>query len=257
MKLIKTTFAVAAIAFALVSCESNTGANGTNNDSTATENASNENFGKPTDVTAEEGAFKIVPLAYEYNAINDNIDEKTMFIHFSKHYVGYLNNLNKEVKDKPQAQMSIEDVLKNLDVKNAALRNNAGGYYNHNLYFDVIGPNAGGQPAGELLEAINRDFGSFDEFKKQFSEAGSKQFGSGWAWLVTDAAGKLKVGSTANQDNPLMPGMSISGTPVLGMDVWEHAYYLKYQNKRADYISNFWNVVNWNKVAERYTAAKK
>lgn len=254
MKLIKTTFAVAAIAFALVSCQNNTGTDATSNDSTATTSG---DYGKPGDVTADTGAFKIVPLAYEYNALGDNIDEQTMFIHFSKHYVGYLNNLNKEVKDKPQAQMSIEDLLKNLDVSNSALRNNAGGYYNHNLYFDVIGPDAGGQPTGELLEAINRDFGSFDEFKKQFSEAGSKQFGSGWAWLVSDGTGKLKVGSTANQDNPLMPGMSISGTPVLGMDVWEHAYYLKYQNKRADYIANFFNVVNWNKVAERYTAAKQ
>ena len=253
MKLIKTTFAVAAIAFALVSCQ-NTGTNATDNDSTTTTSG---NYGKPGDVTADTGAFKIVPLAYEYNALEDNIDEQTMFIHFSKHYVGYLNNLNKEVKGKPQAKMSIEDLLKNLDLSNTALRNNAGGYYNHNLYFDVIGPNAGGQPTGELLEAINRDFGSFDEFKKQFSEAGSKQFGSGWAWLVTDRAGKLKIGSTANQDNPLMPGMSIFGSPILGMDVWEHAYYLKYQNKRADYIANFFNVVNWNKVAERYAAAKK
>ncbi|MDO4224702.1 MAG: superoxide dismutase [Bergeyella zoohelcum] len=216
-----------------------------------------ESFGSPTDVKVEEGAFPIVPLAYDYGALEGNIDTKTMYIHFSKHYVGYLNNLNKAVKDQPQAKMSIENLLKNLDLNDKTLRNNAGGYYNHNLYFSVMSPKGGGQPTGELLNAINKNFGSFEAFKEIFSNASAKQFGSGWAWLVVDNNGNLKVGTTANQDNPLMPNMEISGTPILGIDVWEHAYYLQYQNKRTDYISNFWNVINWDKVAEYYSKAKK
>lgn len=214
-------------------------------------------FGKPSDVTANEGAFKIKTLKHRYDAFSDYIDAKTMYIHFSKHYVGYLNNLNKAVEGKPQASMTIEELLKTLDTSNAMLRNNAGGYYNHNLYFELMTPNASGKPSGKLAEAINRDFGSFENFKKQFSEAGAKQFGSGWAWLVTDASGKLKVGSTANQDNPLMPGMSISGSPILAMDVWEHAYYLKYQNKRVDYIDAFFKVIDWKVVSDYYEKAMK
>lgn len=253
MKNLKIVTLAGALALTLMACEKGktTPENVEKTETTA------ENFGKPADVKAEDGTFKIVPLAYDYNAMNDNIDEKTMYIHFSKHYVSYLNKLNKEVKGKPQEKMSIEELLKNMDMNNAALRNNAGGYYNHNLYFGTIAPNAGGEPTGELLAAINKDFGSFEAFKTKFSEAGEKQFGSGWAWLVSDKSGKLSVGSTANQDNPLMPGMKISGTPVLAMDVWEHAYYLKYQNKRPEYIKSFWNVVNWNKVSENYTNAKK
>ena len=214
-------------------------------------------FGKPSDVTANEGAFKIKTLKHNYDAFSKYIDAKTMYVHFSKHYVGYLNNLNKAVEGKPQANMTIEQLLKTLDTSNAMLRNNAGGYYNHNLYFELMTPNSTGKPSGKLADAINRDFGSFENFKKQFSEAGAKQFGSGWAWLVTDSSGKLKVGSTANQDNPLMPGMSISGNPILAMDVWEHAYYLKYQNKRADYIDAFFNVIDWNIVSDYYEKAMK
>ena len=214
-------------------------------------------FGKPSDVTANDGAFKIKTLKHNYDAFSKYIDAKTMYVHFSKHYVGYLNNLNKAVEGKSQANMTIEQLLKTLDTSNAMLRNNAGGYYNHNLYFELMTPNSTGKPSGKLADAINRDFGSFENFKKQFSDAGAKQFGSGWAWLVTDSSGKLKVGSTANQDNPLMPGMSISGAPVLAMDVWEHAYYLKYQNKRADYIDAFFNVIDWNRVSEYYEKAMK
>ena len=214
-------------------------------------------FGKPSDVTANDGAFKIKTLKHNYDAFSKYIDAKTMYVHFSKHYVGYLNNLNKAVEGKSQANMTIEQLLKTLDTSNAMLRNNAGGYYNHNLYFELMTPNSTGKPSGKLADAINRDFGSFENFKKQFSDAGAKQFGSGWAWLVTDASGKLKVGSTANQDNPLMPGMSISGNPILAMDVWEHAYYLKYQNKRADYIDAFFNVIDWNRVSEYYEKAMK
>ena len=214
-------------------------------------------FGKPSDVTANDGAFKIKTLKHNYDAFSKYIDAKTMYVHFSKHYVGYLNNLNKAVEGKPQANMTIEQLLKTLDTSNAMLRNNAGGYYNHNLYFELMTPNSTGKPSGKLADAINRDFGSFENFKKQFSDAGAKQFGSGWAWLVSDSSGKLKVGSTANQDNPLMPGMSISGTPVLAMDVWEHAYYLKYQNKRADYIEAFFNVIDWNLASDYYEKSMK
>ena len=214
-------------------------------------------FGKPSDVTANDGAFKIKTLKHNYDAFSKYIDAKTMYVHFSKHYVGYLNNLNKAVEGKSQANMTIEQLLKTLDTSNAMLRNNAGGYYNHNLYFELMTPNSTGKPSGKLADAINRDFGSFENFKKQFSDAGAKQFGSGWAWLVSDSSGKLKVGSTANQDNPLMPGMSISGNPILAMDVWEHAYYLKYQNKRADYIEAFFNVIDWNVVSDYYEKAMK
>ena len=214
-------------------------------------------FGKPSDVTANDGAFKIKTLKHNYDAFSKYIDAKTMYVHFSKHYVGYLNNLNKAVEGKSQANMTIEQLLKTLDTSNAMLRNNAGGYYNHNLYFELMTPNSTGKPSGKLADAINRDFGSFENFKKQFSDAGAKQFGSGWAWLVSDSSGKLKVGSTANQDNPLMPGMSISGNPILAMDVWEHAYYLKYQNKRADYIDAFFNVIDWNIVSDYYEKAMK
>ena len=212
-------------------------------------------YGNPSDVKAEAGAFKLVTLPYAYDAVDTYIDAETMFIHFSKHYVGYLNNLNKAVEGKPQAKQSIEEVLKTLDMSNAALRNNAGGYYNHTLYFGLISPKGGGEPTGALAEAIKRDFGSFENFKKAFSDAGAKRFGSGWAWLVVKD-GKLQVVSTANQDCPLMPNLEVSGTPILAMDVWEHAYYLKYQNKRGDYIANFFNVINWNKVAELYQSAK-
>ena len=176
-----------------------------------------------------------------------------MFIHFSKHYVAYLNNLNKAVAGTPQAQMSIEELLRTLDMNNATLRNNAGGYYNHNMYFAGMSP-SGGNPKGALAAAIDRDFGSFDNFKKAFAEVGAKRFGSGWAWLVVNN-GKLQVVSTANQDNPLMPGLGVSGIPVLAMDVWEHAYYLKYQNRRGDYINNFFNVIDWDVAEQLYQKA--
>lgn len=209
-------------------------------------------YGHPTEVKANAGAFAVVPLKYEYNAVEKYIDAETMFIHFSKHYVGYLNNLNKAVEGTPKAAMTIEEVLRTMDMNNATLRNNAGGYYNHNMYFDVISPKGGGMPQGTLAAAIDRDFGSFENFKKAFAEAGAKRFGSGWAWLVVNNE-KLQVVSTANQDNPLMPGLEVTGTPILAMDVWEHAYYLKYQNKRGDYITNFFNVINWDRVAELYS----
>lgn len=214
-------------------------------------------MGNPDDVKAAEGPFQLVKLGYAYNALEPHIDAKTMETHYSKHYVKYTDELNKAIKGTPMETKSIEDILKGLDMENKAVRNNGGGYYNHTLYWEIMGPNAGGEPKGALAEAINKDFGSFENFKTQFTEAATKQFGSGWAWLVVDKDGKLVVGSTPNQDNPLMPNTGISGKPVLAIDVWEHAYYLNYLNKRPDYITAFYNVINWDAVAKKYEAAIK
>jgi Fe-Mn family superoxide dismutase len=177
-----------------------------------------------------------------------------METHYSKHYLKYINELNKAIKGTPLETKKIEDILATLDMENKAVRNNGGGFYNHTLYWEIMAPNAGGEPKGALLEAINKDFGSFENFKTQFTEAATKQFGSGWAWLVVDKTGKLVVGSTPNQDNPLMPNVGIAGKPILAIDVWEHAYYLHYLNKRPDYITAFYNVINWNAVAKKYEA---
>ncbi len=211
-------------------------------------------MGNPDDVVVE-GAFKPVKLGYAYNALEPYIDAKTMETHYSKHHAGYAKKLNDAVKGTDLEGKTIEEILTGLDMENKAVRNNGGGYYNHNLYWEVMAPKAGGEPKGALAEAINKDFGSFENFKTQFSDAASKQFGSGWAWLVVDKTGKLIVGSTPNQDNPLMPNVGISGNPVLGIDVWEHAYYLHYQNKRPDYISAFYNIINWDAVSKKYDAA--
>lgn len=211
--------------------------------------------GNPDDVRADEGAFQVIKLPYAYNALEPHVDAKTMEVHYSKHYLGYTNKLNKAITGTEWERKTIEEILIGLDPQNKDVRNNGGGYYNHTLFWEVMSANGGGEPKGALAEAINKDFGSFDEFKNQFTSAAEKQFGSGWAWLVVDKSGKLAVGSTANQDNPLMPGMEISGKPILGLDVWEHAYYLNYQNKRPDYVSAFYNVINWDAVAKKYEAA--
>lgn len=214
-------------------------------------------IGNPNDVKANPGFFALQPLGYAYDALEPHIDARTMEVHYSKHYLGYTNNLNKAIAELGIQPVSIENLLKNLDMNNMPLRNNAGGYYNHNLFWENLTKSNEAFPKGELAKAIVRDFGSFTAFKTKMAEAGAKQFGSGWAWLVTDADGKLSVGSTPNQDNPLMPGMKISGTPVLALDVWEHAYYLKYQNKRDSYIEAFFNVINWDVVNARYEKALK
>ncbi len=210
--------------------------------------------GKPEDVKAEdpEGNFQMQGLPYKYNALEPFVDAKTMETHYSKHHVGYCNKLNKAIKDTPLAYATIEDVLAKLDLKNNDIRNNAGGFYNHNFFFAGISPNAGGEPEGSLLEAIITDFVSFDEFKTQFSDKASKVFGSGWVWLVKTKEGKLAITTTANQDNPLMKSAEIKGQPILALDVWEHAYYLKYQNKRKDYIDAFYNIINWKKAQENF-----
>lgn len=201
-------------------------------------------------------AFELPALPYPNDALEPHIDAKTMEIHHDKHHAAYTSKLNDAVKGTALEGKSIEEILKNVSTQSAAVRNNGGGFYNHNLFWTVLSSNGGGQPGGELSEAINKKFGSFDKFKEEFSNAGATQFGSGWAWLCVLPNGDLSVCSTPNQDNPIMDVTECSGTPILGLDVWEHAYYLKYQNKRPDYINAFWNVVNWDEVTERYLAAK-
>lgn len=196
-------------------------------------------------------AFELPKLDYAYNALEPNIDALTMEIHHTKHHAAYTNNLNAALEGTPNAGKSIEELLAGISKLSVAIRNNGGGYYNHNLFWKVIGPNGGGKPSGDLLAAIEKNFGSFDAFKDEFAKAAATRFGSGWAWLVKQADGKLVITSTPNQDNPLMDIADVKGTPILALDVWEHAYYLKYQNRRPDYISAFWNVVNWNEVAAR------
>ncbi len=201
-------------------------------------------------------AFELPKLPYAYDALEPHIDARTMEIHHSKHHNAYTTNLNAAIAGTDLEGKTIEEILNGLDLSKAAVRNNGGGFYNHNLFWEVMSPNGGGLPTGELAEAINASFGSFDEFKAQFSKAGATQFGSGWAWLCVQKGGKLDVCGTPNQDNPLMPGIGCGGTPILGMDVWEHAYYLHYQNRRPDYIEAFFNVINWAEVAKRYATAK-
>jgi Fe-Mn family superoxide dismutase len=201
-------------------------------------------------------AFELPQLPYAYDALEPHIDARTMEIHHSKHHNAYTTNLNTAVAGTDMEGKTIENILINLDLKNAAVRNNGGGFYNHNLFWAVMSPNGGGLPTGDLLAAIESAFGTFEEFKAKFSKAGITQFGSGWAWLCVHKGGKLDVCGTPNQDNTLMPGVGCGGTPILGMDVWEHAYYLHYQNRRPDYIESFFNVINWVEVSRRYALEK-
>jgi superoxide dismutase, Fe-Mn family len=196
-------------------------------------------------------AFELPKLSYSYDALEPYIDAQTMEIHHTKHHGGYTNKLNDAIKGTPLENQSIEDILKEISKHPVGVRNNGGGYYNHKLFWDIMSPDGGGEPAGKLMDAIKRDFGSFDQFKEKFNQAAATRFGSGWAWLVNQD-GKLVVTSTPNQDNPLMDISDVKGTPILGLDVWEHAYYLKYQNKRPEYIDAFWNVINWDEVEKRF-----
>jgi len=200
-------------------------------------------------------AFTLPPLPYAYEALEPHIDTETMKIHHGKHHQAYVDNLNKAIAGTEHENKSLEELVAKAGAISPAVRNNGGGHWNHTFFWESLAPNAGGQPSGALADAINAAFGSFDTFKEKFNAAGMTRFGSGWAWLIVKD-GKLGVTSTPNQDNPLMDVADVKGTPILGADVWEHAYYLKYQNKRADYLAAFWNVVNWNKVAERFDAAK-
>ena len=199
-------------------------------------------------------AFELPKLNYSYDSLEPHIDSKTMEIHHGKHHAGYTNNLNNAISGSELENHSIEEILKNLNMDNSALRNNAGGYYNHNLFWNILSPNVGEKPNGKLLESINQNFESFENFKNEFSKAAATRFGSGWAWLCIHENGKLEICSTANQDNPLMPGIGCGGFPILAIDVWEHAYYLNYQNRRPDYINAFFNLINWEKVNEKFLA---
>ncbi|WP_316770389.1 superoxide dismutase [Pedobacter frigiditerrae] len=200
-------------------------------------------------------AFELPALAYATDALEPHIDKLTMEIHHGKHHQAYVTNLNKALEGKPEASSSIEDINKNISKFPAAVRNNGGGHFNHSLFWTVLGPNKGGEPTGDLAKAINEAFGSFADFKTKIQDAGATRFGSGWAWLSVGADKKLVISSTPNQDNPLMDVAEVKGTPIFGVDVWEHAYYLKYQNQRPAYLAAIWNVVNWDAVAERYKKA--
>ncbi len=200
-------------------------------------------------------SFQLPDLNYGFDSLEPHIDAKTMQIHHGKHHAGYTSKLNAAVEGTDLEGKSIEDLLSNLDLSNTAVRNNGGGYYNHCLFWEIMSPNGGGSPSGNLLSAIEKAFGSFDEFKAEFSKAAATRFGSGWAWLCAHSDGSLEICSTANQDNPIMNGIGCGGSPILGLDVWEHAYYLNYQNRRPDYINGFFNVIDWAKVEEKYNSS--
>lgn len=211
---------------------------------------------KRSPIKPDDMAFELPKLPYAYDALEPHIDARTMEIHHSKHHQAYTTNLNNAIKDTGHEGDTIEMLLANWKNFGPAVRNNGGGFYNHNLFWEVMSPNGGGLPEGELAAAINEAFGSFDAFKEKFAAAATTRFGSGWAWLCVQKGGKVEVCSTANQDNPLMPEAGCSGFPILGLDVWEHAYYLKFQNRRPEYISTFFNVINWKEVARRYAMGK-
>ncbi len=201
-------------------------------------------------------AFELEALPYASDALEPHIDKDTMEIHHDRHHQAYVDNLNKAIAGTDAESLSLEDINKNISKYPAAVRNNGGGHFNHKLFWSILGPNTGGEPTGELADAINSTFGSFAELKTQLQNAGATRFGSGWAWLVVKADGQLAVTSTPNQDNPLMDVAEVQGTPILGIDVWEHAYYLKYQNKRPAYLDAVFNVINWDAVAQRFQEAK-
>ncbi|MBP7513433.1 MAG: superoxide dismutase [Flavobacteriales bacterium] len=200
--------------------------------------------------------FQLPALPYAPTALEPHIDARTMEIHHGKHHNAYVTNLNKAIEGTPLEGRNIEEILAGLDMKNMAVRNNGGGHYNHTLFWNIMSANGGGSPDGDLGSAIDAVFGTFDAFKEKFAQAAATRFGSGWAWLCVHKGGRVEICSTPNQDNPLMPDTGCGGTPILGLDVWEHAYYLNYQNRRPDYVSAWWNVVDWSAVAKRYAASK-
>jgi len=202
-------------------------------------------------------AFELPALPYAPDALEPHIDKATMEIHHGKHHQAYVTNLNKAIEGTELASKSLEEILKNISKAAPAVRNNGGGHYNHSLFWKLLSPKSAGKPSGEVAAAIDKKFGSFDKFKEEFNNAGATRFGSGWAWLIVTDGGELKVTSTPNQDNPLMDVAEVKGFPLLGLDVWEHAYYLKYQNRRPDYIGAFWNLVNWDEVAKRFSEVSK
>lgn len=212
-------------------------------------------FETKTGSTPNMSKYELPQLPYKFDALEPHIDARTMEIHHGKHHAAYVANLNKAVEGTEMESVSLPDLMKNISKYPAAVRNNGGGHFNHSMFWNIMGPNKGGLPTGDLLSAITSEFGSFDTFKEKFAAAAATRFGSGWAWL-TVSGGKLAVSSTPNQDNPLMDVAEVKGTPILGIDVWEHAYYLHYQNRRPDYVTAFWNVINWDEVAKRLKEAK-
>ncbi len=210
-----------------------------------------------TEMKAQNGTFELGALPYAYDALEPHIDKATMEIHHGKHHQAYVNNLNNAIAGTDMVEKSLEEIFRNMSQYPMAVRNNGGGHWNHTLFWEVMGPDGGGKPDGKLLEAIEKAFGSFEKFQETFNQAAITRFGSGWAWLIVNADGQLQVSSTPNQDNPLMDVADAHGIPVLALDVWEHAYYLKYQNKRPEYVTNFWQVINWKEVARRYEEAIK
>ncbi len=196
--------------------------------------------------------FELAPLPYAFNALEPHIDARTMEIHHGKHHQAYVTNLNNTISGTEAEGLSLEEICRNISKYPAAVRNNRGGHFNHDLFWKLLSPSGGGAPSGSLMDAINAAFGTFEEFKSKFAAAGATRFGSGWAWLIKKEDGKLEICSTPNQDNPLMDIAEVKGTPILGLDVWEHAYYLHYQNRRPDYIAAFWNVLNWDEVSNRF-----
>lgn len=196
--------------------------------------------------------FELAPLPYAFNALEPHIDARTMEIHHGKHHQAYVTNLNNAISGTEAEGLSLEEICRNISKYPTAVRNNGGGHFNHDLFWKLLSPSGGGAPSGSLMDAINAAFGTFEEFKSKFAAAGATRFGSGWAWLIKKEDGKLEICSTPNQDNPLMDIAEVKGTPILGLDVWEHAYYLHYQNRRPDYISAFWNVLNWDEVSNLF-----
>lgn len=245
-KLFNISPLVLSLLLGFASCQQATQGNNSSNDKKET-----------TIMKAENGTFELAPLPYAFDALEPYIDKATMEIHHGKHHQAYVNNLNNAIAGTDMANLSLEEIFSNMSNYPVAVRNNGGGHWNHSLFWEIMGPNGGGKPSGTLLAAIEKRFDSFEKFKELLNQAGATRFGSGWGWLIVDANGELQVTSTPNQDNPLMDIADVKGTPILGIDVWEHAYYLKYQNRRPDYLSNFWNVINWSEVQKRYNELVK
>ena len=217
-----------------------------------TESETNFNVNYQTELIMKDGKHILTELPYSYDALEPHIDAKTMEIHHSKHHQAYVNNLNNAIEGTDLVSKTLEEIFASMSAHSMAVRNNGGGHWNHDLFWKIMSPDGGGKPGGKLLAAIEAKFGSFDQFQEEINKAGATRFGSGWAWLIVDGNGELQVTSTPNQDNPLMDVAEVRGTPIFGVDVWEHAYYLKYQNRRPEYLNNFWNVINWAEVERRY-----
>lgn len=252
----KTIVILGAIALATISCKNKEEVYEVDVPSKEESAEKISELGSPKDIKADKGPFQMQGLNYEYNGLEPHMDATTVATHYGKHHLGYCNKLNEAVAGTELENLTIEEVLAKLDVNNNALRNNAGGYYNHNLFWEILGANKGGNPTGDIADLINTQFGSYDKFKDEFKKAATGIFGSGWAWLVVKADKTLEITTTANQDNPLMSNATVKGTPIMGIDVWEHAYYLKHKNKRADFIDAFFDLLDWNKINEKYKNVK-